>query len=398
MGMDYQCAPDDYQLYHPVCPGNDLGSYCDGGGDCTESTELCDCEAGQKYCKEKFNVCDPTSADQVCHFYIEYDDYLPFENPKRMSCERSTGEQDASYSYFWSSCCSNNGYFSTSITSGGFQLRGWFEVNDQICEDYSWEMSTLLCSPDQGKYIEDNTLRVCLSSCQALFDACGLPGVNFPSWAEYTDATSLCYAAWGGFYYDSPCESNPESPLCQNGIINLEVVEGEDCLGLPEELPSLHLNDVCARSSESSDGNGSASWFAPLAVFVAFVCLGGKRYFRKLKQKQNSNEISPGGQDTVQGSNDGASGTNAVVGVSSSPTESIPVTSALVGVPVANNAIPTPVLPEPATNAEQPSAPPADKDLTFDQTMDMQSLEFKLRMDAITQAEFEEMKKEILDR
>ena len=87
-----------------------------------------------------------------------------------------------------------------------------------------------------------------------------------------------------------------------------------------------------------------------------------------------------------------------MVGVSSSPTESIPVTSALVGVPVANNAIPTPVLPEPATNAEQPSAPPADKDLTFDQTMDMQSLEFKLRMDAITQAEFEEMKKEILDR
>jgi len=36
------------------------------------------------------------------------------------------------------------------------------------------------------------------------------------------------------------------------------------------------------------------------------------------------------------------------------------------------------------------------KQLTFDQQMDIQSLEFKLRMEMITQAEFEERKNEIL--
>ena len=160
------------------------------------------------------------------------------------------------------------------------------------------------------------------------------------------------------------------------------------------------MDDVCGRKSRSSSsGSGSASWLTLLAVVFVVIGLSGQYYCRKLKQNQGSNKNSSGGQDTVQRPN-GASGTNAVVGVGSSTTESIPVTSALVDVPVAN-AIPTPIVtavPEPATNAGQPSAPPADKDLTFDQTMDLQSLEFELKMETITQAEFEEMKKEILDR
>lgn len=108
----------------------------------------------------------------------------------------------------------------------------------------------------------DPILTVCQSSCDAVFNACGLPGINFPESAQYTDGKlllffitnrsdcmlvavmscvkslttphlfllgkSLCLEAWGGFSYSSPCDKNPNGFPC---TVNLQLaIEESDCL------------------------------------------------------------------------------------------------------------------------------------------------------------------------
>jgi len=145
--------------------------------------------------------------------------------------------------YKESSCCSDDGvYFVETGQSGGFDF-GYENTDDTLCTLYASAMSGLVCHPEQGKYVTNtNTLKVCLSSCQLLFDNCGLPGVNFPSWTTYTDAVSLCEQAWGGFSSSiygegGPCSSRPDGFACKSEIYKVEVVpdNGEErdanCLG-----------------------------------------------------------------------------------------------------------------------------------------------------------------------
>jgi hypothetical protein len=50
-----------------------------------------------------------------------------------------------------------------------------------------------------------------------------MPGDNYPSDLKYTDGTSMCYEAWGGWYQD-PCEKNGEQFPCKS-ITALDVID-----------------------------------------------------------------------------------------------------------------------------------------------------------------------------
>lgn len=260
-------------------------------------------------------------------------------------------------------------------------------------------MQYLHCSPEQGKHIRGDTLRVCLSTCQGLFRRCcgtGSSLKNFPSWGDFCeDPITLCEKAWGGFGYSSPCDGYPDSALCKSGVLNLEVVDdsvdNDGCLAAVSRWSEGGRYSQCEPfsygSSPSSSGSSSGSVPIILIAFIVGGVLTGFRYYMK-RRRANENQSA--------GGNAGFSSTP--------PSSSVPVASAT---PVAN-AVAVPVGSAPPQSAvastkpaTAPSAPPASAvtpatQLTFDQQMEIQSLEFKLRMEMIAQEEFDEMKKDIL--
>lgn len=175
------------------------------------------------------------------------------------------------------SCCDSTGnYFVGNGEVGGFEAG--FEVSDpdETCFAYAHAMKFLLCDPDQGKFVvrrdgeEDSAqLRVCRSSCDALFQSCGSPGENFFNEAEYHDGTSLCHALWGGFG-DSPCEGQPEGFVCS---ANLTIsVEDEDCLSLVEPTSDgiSYLNRGIMDHPSACDTFQWNVIFAEAALILAF--------------------------------------------------------------------------------------------------------------------------------
>lgn len=103
-------------------------------------------------------------------------------------------------------------------------------VLDYRCVAYTEALRAVLCDPRQYLMVhrkQNRTrLRVCQSSCNAVFQNCGLPGVNYPSFANYTDGTSLCEAAWGG-WNTTPCQANDQQWACRV-LDGLEIVNDVD--------------------------------------------------------------------------------------------------------------------------------------------------------------------------
>ena len=206
------------------------------------------------------------------------------------------------------SCCSDDGvYFVETGQSGGFDFGYENADNNPWCTFYAQEMSGLVCDPNQGKYVTDNTLKICESSCQLLFGACGLPGINFPSWAKYNDAISLCEQSWGGFSSsidgmedEGPCNSRPNGFACKSGIYKVEVVpdKGEKgdahCLGFdlsPTTQQFIDQHDPYYADYTCDDGpNNTAIIIGSIVgcvVLVALICFG----LLVIRSKRNQNLV-----------------------------------------------------------------------------------------------------------
>ena len=173
-----------------------------------------------------------------------------------------------------------------------------------LCSLYTKAMTGIVCNPNQGRFISNNTLRVCSSTCQTLFDNCGLPGVNFPKWTTYTDAISLCKEAWGGFGIFNPCNAYPNGYACQSEILGVEVVvngvEGVDCLGIvpptPQEIkeyennPFAYIEYKCSSSSSSTNAVIIGSVVGGVVLFGGLLCFGLLLWRSKRNRKRMEGE------------------------------------------------------------------------------------------------------------
>ena len=264
------------------------------------------------------------------------------------------------------------------------------------CPELTERMSLLPCSRMQGDYVQNNTLRICSSACDAVFDKCGLPGENLASSYNYTDGRSLCYNVWGGADGSSSCDYDAYGALCQSGIVNIEVVDGDDCLGADSQYP--HCDGDSDYSSENWTSKSSSwptSWtryFYWIAVVIGLPLYWFLKYRRIKRRREGEQGATDAAADTLPTASATPMGTGPVPA-----TQSIPVAAAVPEPPV------TPVVQATAvaangTESTKNEHVTAGKQLTFDQEMDIQSLEFKLRMEMITQEQFDDAKREILNK
>lgn len=141
---------------------------------------------------------------------------------------------------------------------------------------------------------------ICRSSCEKVFDACGLPGVNFPNGANYTDGESFCYNAWGGFFSDGPCDSMfPDGFPCQANL-GLRVAD-DYCLDIKEpterEIES-YIQDRQPPVPEecvSNEANILLIFGVIIASMCGCVCLGGYMWIcirRRQLDHENVGEIN----------------------------------------------------------------------------------------------------------
>jgi hypothetical protein len=133
---------------------------------------------------------------------------------------------------------------------GGFDI--WYKndiivpdatQHDYACVAYTEALRSILCDPRQYLMLRrtqnQTFLRICQSSCDAVFDKCGLPGINYPSHANYTDGTSLCLAAWGG-WNTTPCQANDQQWPC-HAIDGLEIINDVDDNDNDNNAPCLSI-------------------------------------------------------------------------------------------------------------------------------------------------------------
>eukprot|EP01084_Bolivina_argentea_P119310 211558_1 len=153
-------------------------------------------------------------------------------NPEAIPCGNDFGDIWAP-DYQLASCCSGDGrYFVMTGQIGAFDLGYATTDPDAHCLGYATALTASICSPYQGKYIRDNTLFVCKSACDTIYDYCGAPGENFPEEGTYTDGTTLCEELWGGFGFDMSSGNcgRPDGPFCKENI-GISVVENNgNCL------------------------------------------------------------------------------------------------------------------------------------------------------------------------
>mmetsp|Transcript_19539 Transcript_19539/g.44742 ORF Transcript_19539/g.44742 Transcript_19539/m.44742 type:complete len:357 (+) Transcript_19539:199-1269(+) len=304
-------------------------------------------------------------------------------------------------------CCDDLEVYNFRIgEGGGFDLISYpWKKNFFDCRGLIERMTLLPCSRMQGLYVKNSTLRICSSACDALFDMCGLPGENLLSSYNYTDGKSLCYNAWGGFNGSTTtCANEPDGALCRSGIVNIEVVDGDDCLGADSQYPH------CDGYSDSSSASGSSMSGISRAItsytryifWPVFVLLTLYSIWKQRKRIQRRRE---GGQDAADAATVTLPTASATpVGTVPEPaTEIIPVASAVPEPPVTPVVQATAVAPADSaaangTGSVRNAQVTAGNQPTFDQEMDIQSLEFKLRMEMITQEQFDEAKREIMNQ
>lgn len=408
---------------YPICPGwsedyaciadLDRGKCRDGPGD------LCDCDAGRLFCAEGVNLCQPT-----CPAFVQgVDSIEPGGRARPIGCEKDGGYGlGTSRAYNDLSCCSSDAVYLMNRRqwTDGF----WFGApigaipgRASLCGLYAQAMAFTICDPNLGDYVRNHTLRVCSSSCEALYEACGPPGDGLPASLGYADAAGLCAEAWGGTgapASDSPCDDDPGGFACLSGIHRVEAAAADgDCLALVPPTPNeidhhLHgapLESVCPSTREGTSVVQRLYW--PVIVPLAVLGYVAKVWYRK----RGGCGKEPAGQDDNAPEDAAAPGAPQMT--PSSPAASVPVATA---VPIGSAA---------AAGAPAPQATPAlaavaaasvttqegsttagagadaqkdseDPDLTFDQRMDLRFLEGKLQMEMITPEEYEEKKREIL--
>ena len=318
-----------------------------------------------------------------------------------------------------SSCCSDDGvYFVETGQSGGFDFSYENADPGSWCSFYAHEMSGLVCDPNQGKYVTDNTLKICESSCQLLFGACGLPGRNFPSWAKYNDAISLCEQSWGGFSSsldgmedEGPCNSRPNGFACKSGIYKVEVVpdeggEGDDanCLSFFDTSPTtqqfIDQHDPYYNEVTCDDGpNGTAFIIGSIVgcILAGLICFG----LLIIRSKRNQNLVVEEQPITEHVTTTKQEQAGVVVedvstlhsSISMQVDSSIPVVVADSVVPLVSSVkeASAPLENNNASGLENESS-----ELTFHQRMNLREIEGNLQLGVITQEEFDSMRKTIL--
>eukprot|EP00957_Ditylum_brightwellii_P013436 1014313-Ditylum_brightwellii.AAC.1 len=127
---------------------------------------------------------------------------------------------------------------------------------------------TTMSTSNKKSSRQNASLLLCQSSCNAVYDACGPPGINFPLDANYTDGTSLCYYLWNGFHKDnnsSPHNSSncnihqTSNHLCQTRL-SLEITQKACLQFIPpsEEMIHYHTGEVEERPLNSECYYGDA--------------------------------------------------------------------------------------------------------------------------------------------
>lgn len=244
---------------------------------------------------------DDGMANNHCPAYIEGQyQYTTDTGPFPIPCTNRTFYQWGPPEHQDLACCNEDGRVAVQLAQvGGFDIL--YNNNtvvpdatnhDYQCVAYTEALRAILCDPRQYLMlhrIQNQTLlRICQSSCDAVFDKCGLPGVNYPVTANYTDGTSLCFAAWGG-WNTTPCQANDQQWPCQ-AIDGLEIINDMDdnggsnnnnnmnvpCLSIiyptAETLKAYESTmkppDACATSS-----SGISVTTILIVVFVSFLSI-----------------------------------------------------------------------------------------------------------------------------
>jgi hypothetical protein len=183
-----------------------------------------------------FDAIDTSMCDDatLCHGYITgRDSFSPGRQPQPIPCGTSRFGDSVFPSFKDLACCSGDGRaIVESGQIGGFDAGYANVVTERACYSFAEALSMVLCDPRQGDFIDTkNVLRICRSSCDMVFDACGLPGDNFPEWTGYNDGTSLCYELFGGFG-SSPCSSRAEGYVCRSGLTIEVITDDQNCLDI----------------------------------------------------------------------------------------------------------------------------------------------------------------------
>jgi len=366
--------------------------------------------------------------NNMCHAYItgyEYDSVsTKSEYPKPLSCDSEFGVWRTHAVYKKSSCCSDDGiYFVETGQSGGFDFGYENADNNPWCTFYAQEMAGLVCDPNQGKYVTDNTLKICESSCQLLFDYCGLPGANFPSWASYTNAISLCEQSWGGFSSSidgmeegGPCSSRPDGFACKSGIYKVEVVpdNGEEgdayCLGFFDQSPTTQqfIDQYDPSYAEYTCDDGPNNTAIIIGSIVGCIVLAGLICFGLLviRSKRNQKlivEEQPITEHVVAATTTKQEQSGVVVedvstlhsSTSMQADSSIPIVVADSIVPKVEDEVKE-AASAPHLENSNAASPENKSELTFHQRMNLREIEGNLQLGVITQQEFDSMRKHIL--
>jgi hypothetical protein len=250
-----------------------------------------------------------TPAEPCSGYLVNLTDWVNETGPFPIFCENQTYVAWGPPEHQDSSCCADEGRFVVqNSVVGGFDIAyktGLMNLDGihYECVAYTEALRAVLCDPRQGDNVrlaEDNVttlLRICRSSCDAVYEKCGPPGVNYPADLTYTNGRTLCREAWGG-WYTSPCEQNPTQFPCQ-GLTTVEIVDGDDCLPIiyptEETLQSYkerkHPPDACAPPEPSRVG---IIVFVTLTVVVSLgIC--ALLIFLYARHRQKEEDFSRGG-------------------------------------------------------------------------------------------------------
>ena len=263
------------------------------------------------------------SETRACASYFDTVNTFLLEHPPGpINCANQTYPRWGPPEHQELSCCSDEARFaSQSLRLGGFEIiyknqreltsndeididtirtnRSPLKPEDAECHAYTDALRATLCDPRQGGYIvtvagdKENTttgtddvsmmfMLICQSSCDAVFDACGEPGVNYPPDLSYTDGTSMCYEAWGGGWYsDDPCDKNGHQFPCKHNL-RLHVVDDvtdKNAFCLPIVVPTQKDIDSYEQNGQpqdacSPDGKDGQQIIAiSVGVSIAAVCV-----------------------------------------------------------------------------------------------------------------------------